>query len=58
MTERERNLEVILKQLLTQHFFGVDLEWNYSDGYNLKNRDIELYLQIAKELPEVILFHK
>ena len=58
MTEREKNLEAILMQLLTQHFYSVDLEWGYTDGNNLKSKDIELYIQIAKELPEAILFHK
>lgn len=58
MTERENALEDILKQLLTEHFYGVDLEWSYNEGYNLKNKDLELYLKIAKELPEVILHHK
>lgn len=58
MTEREKNLEAILMQLLTQHFYSVDLDWGYTEGNTLKSKDIELYLQIAKELPEAILFHK
>lgn len=58
MGSREENLEVILKQLLTQHFYGTDLEWGYIEGQSLKSKDLELYLQIAKEIPEVILFHR
>lgn len=58
MTEREKNLENILKQLLTQHFYKTGLEWNYLEGVSLKEKDIELYIQIAQELPEAILFHK
>jgi hypothetical protein len=58
MTEREKNLEAILKQLLTQHFYKTELEWGYVEGVSLKEKDIELYIQIAQELPEAILFHK
>ena len=58
MTEREKNLETILMQLLTEHFYSVDLDWSYNEGNSLKSKDIELYLQIARELPEAILFHK
>lgn len=58
MSEREKNLETILKQLLTQHFYTTDFKWNYYEGESIKNRDIELYVQIAKEIPETILFHK
>lgn len=58
MSSREENLEVILKQLLTQHFYSTDLEWSYIEGQGLKSKDLELYLQIAKEIPEVILFHR
>ena len=58
MTDREKNLETILKQLLTQHFWSTDLEWGYTEGNSIKSLNIELYLQIAKEIPEVIMFHK
>ena len=58
MTEREKNLEMILVQLLTQHFHSTDLEWSYIDGKSLKSEDIELYLQIAQEVPQAILHHK
>ncbi len=58
MTERESALEDILKQLLTKHFYSVDLDWSWREGISLKDQDLELYLQIAKELPEVILHHK
>lgn len=58
MSSREKNLEAILKQLLTQHFYSTDLEWGYKEGQSLKSKDLELYLQIAKEIPEVILFHR
>ena len=58
MTEREKNLEMILVQLLTQHFYSTDLEWSYIDGKSLKSEDIELYLQIAQEVPQAILHHK
>lgn len=58
MTEREKNLETILKQLLTQHFWSTDLEWSYREGNSIKSLDIELYIQIAQEIPEVIMFHK
>ena len=58
MTDREKNLETILKQLLTQHFWSTDLEWGHTEGYSLKSLDIELYIQIAQEIPEVIIFHK
>ena len=58
MTEREKNLEMILVQLLTQHFYSTDLEWGYIDGNSLKSKDIELYLQIAQEVPQAILHHK
>lgn len=58
MTEREKNIEAILKQLLTQHFWSTDLEWSHREGNSLKSLDIELYIQIAQEIPEVIMFHK
>lgn len=58
MTEREKNLENILRQLLTQHFCSTDLEWSHTEGNSIKSLNIELYLQIAKEIPEVIIFHK
>ena len=58
MTDREKNLEAILKQLLTQHFWSTDLEWGHTEGNSIKSLNIELYLQIAKEIPEVIMFHK
>ena len=57
MTEREKNLEAILMELLTKHFYRTDLTWQYRE-VSLKDIDIELYLQIAKELPDAILFHK
>ena len=58
MTEREKNLETILKQLLTQHFWSTDLEWGHRGGRSLKSEDLELYIQIAQEIPEVIMLHK
>lgn len=58
MAEREAALEEILKQLLTQHFYSVDLEWSWREGLSLRDQDLELYLKIAKELPEVILHHE
>ena len=58
MTDREKNLETILKQLLTQHFWSTDLEWSHIEGNSLKSLDIELYIQIAQEIPEVVMFHK
>ena len=58
MTDREKNLEAILRQLLTQHFWSTDLEWGHTEGNSLKSLDIELYIQIAQEIPEVIMFHK
>lgn len=58
MTDREKNLESILKQLLTQHFFSVDLEWGYPDSFSLKKADRELYIQILQEVPEVLGFHR
>lgn len=58
MTDREKNLEVIMRQLLTRHFFQTKLVWSYKEDISLKDIDFELYLQIAKELPEVLAFHK
>lgn len=58
MTEREQNLEGILKELLTQHFFGASLEWGHRNDITLQDAGLELYLKIAKEIPDVILFHK
>lgn len=58
MTEREKNLETILKQLLTQHFWSTDLCCSLYAGESIKSTNIELYIQIAQEIPEVIMFHK
>lgn len=55
MSNREKQLEIVLTQLLTQHFFTKDLEWGWQEGVSLKDRDLELYLQIANLVPQVIL---
>lgn len=55
MTEREIELEEILYTLLTKHFYKRELFYGYSDVVSIFEQDIELYLKICKELPQVIL---
>lgn len=55
MTDREKMLEEILEKLLSVHFYGTELYWNYRDGASIHNTDIELYVKICAAMPDVIL---
>lgn len=56
MTEQEKDNQarIILQQLLSKHFFGVELEWQWREGRTLKDLDKELWVQIIQTLPEVL----
>ena len=54
MSEREKELESILKKLLKENFCGKDLEWSYIEGYSIQDVDPKLYARIISILPEVI----
>lgn len=52
---REEQLENVLHQLISKHFFTARLEWGYGDkDACLLNVDLDLYLQIAQLVPEAI----
>lgn len=52
--DREKHLEVVLKQLIHKHFWGLELYWNYSDATTLRSKDPELWMQLMELIPEVI----
>lgn len=54
MSSEKSQAEIILKQLLSSHFFGRDLEWSYMEGRGLADVDRELYIQILKNFPEIV----
>lgn len=54
MTTREEQLEIILKQLISQHFWNRELYSTLKEGQSLYKEDFELYLQIASLIPEVL----
>ncbi len=58
MTEREKALEEILLNLFDEHFFGVELEWNYNSGVSLLKKDPELYVKLCQFVPEAVLSKK
>lgn len=51
---REEHLETVLTQLIHQHFWGLELYRNYSDSATLRNKDPELWIQLAELIPEVV----
>ncbi len=51
---REKHLETVLRQLLSQHFYDIDLKWPYREGSSIRSVDKELYMQIFELIPEVI----
>ena len=54
---REKHLEVVLKQLISKHFTHEELWWNYTDGVDggsLKELDKELWMQLYDLIPEVV----
>lgn len=54
MSDREKQLEIILKQLISAHFYGEGLEWNWREGESLFSRDKGLWVQIYQQFPELI----
>lgn len=46
--------EVVLRELLTKHFWSEELEWSWVEGTTLKDVDEALYLQILSLVPDVI----
>jgi hypothetical protein len=53
-TEREKQLEIVLKQLLVQHFCSKEFTWVWRDGLSIQSQDPELYAQIVKLLPGIL----
>lgn len=53
-SKREMQLEELLIDLLNTHFFSKELEWSWSEGYTLLEKDPDLYRKINALLPEVI----
>lgn len=57
MTDQERNERayIILRQMLSQHFHGKGLHFDYVDrsDLSLEALDKELYLKIMEIMPEV-----
>lgn len=53
-SKREMQLEEVLIDLLNEHFFSRELEWNWTEGRTLLDQDPDLYRKINKLLPEII----
>lgn len=50
----DKQARIILQQLLSRHFFGVELEWQWKEGRTLKELDKDLWIQILQTIPEML----
>lgn len=46
--------EVVLRELITKHFWSEELEWSWVEGTTLKDVDENLYLRILSLVPDLI----
>lgn len=46
--------EVVLRELLTKHFWSTELEWSWVEGKTLKDVDENLYFRILSLVPDLI----
>lgn len=56
MTEqsKEEKYRGMLQQLVSCHFYGVDLKWEYIEGCGLREVDLGLWTKITQEFPELL----